>query len=46
MSVLRTHAAAAMLGVSPNTLRSWERRFGYPTPQRPQTREALSLIHI
>jgi len=23
-----------MLGVSPNTLRSWERRFGYPTPQR------------
>ena len=23
-----------MLGVSPNTLRSWERRFGYPTPRR------------
>lgn len=23
-----------MLGVSPNTLRSWERRFGYPAPQR------------
>jgi DNA-binding transcriptional MerR regulator len=23
-----------MLGVSPNTLRSWERRFGYPTPER------------
>jgi len=23
-----------MLGVSPNTLRSWERRFGYPSPQR------------
>src|SRR3954451_1773363 len=36
MSVLRTHAAAAMLGVSPNTLRSWERRFGYPTPRRTQ----------
>ena len=34
MSVLRTHAAAAMLGVSPNTLRSWERRFGYPKPRR------------
>ena len=34
MSVLRTHAAAAMLGVSPNTLRSWERRFGYPMPRR------------
>jgi hypothetical protein len=25
-----------MLGVSPNTLRSWERRFGYPAPQRTQ----------
>src|ERR1700686_1021670 len=23
-----------MLGVSPNTLRSWERRFGYPSPRR------------
>jgi DNA-binding transcriptional MerR regulator len=23
-----------MLGVSPNTLRSWEPRFGYPTPRR------------
>jgi DNA-binding transcriptional MerR regulator len=36
MSVVRTNAAAAMLGVSPNTLRSWERRFGYPCPQRTQ----------
>src|SRR5207302_8864720 len=34
MSVIRTNAAAAMLGVSPNTLRSWERRFGYPHPRR------------
>ncbi len=34
MSSIRTNAAAAMLGVSPNTLRSWERRFGYPAPQR------------
>jgi hypothetical protein len=34
MSVIRTNAAAAMLGVSPNTLRSWERRFGYPQPRR------------
>ncbi len=25
-----------MLGVSPNTLRSWERRFGFPAPQRTQ----------
>jgi MerR family transcriptional regulator, light-induced transcriptional regulator len=36
MGVIRTNAAAAMLGVSPNTLRSWERRFGYPTPRRTQ----------
>jgi MerR family transcriptional regulator, light-induced transcriptional regulator len=34
MSVIRTNAAAAMLGVSPNTLRSWERRFSYPSPRR------------
>ena len=33
MSV-RTNAAAALLGVSPNTLRSWERRFGFPRPRR------------
>ena len=36
MSTVRTNAAAAMLGVSPNTLRSWERRFGYPKPRRTQ----------
>ncbi|HZL49154.1 MAG TPA: MerR family transcriptional regulator [Solirubrobacteraceae bacterium] len=34
MSAIRTNAAAAMLGVSPSTLRSWERRFGYPMPKR------------
>jgi DNA-binding transcriptional MerR regulator len=34
MSVIRTNAAAALLGVSPNTLRSWESRFGYPIPKR------------
>jgi MerR family transcriptional regulator, light-induced transcriptional regulator len=34
MSTIRTNAAAALLGVSPNTLRSWETRFGYPTPRR------------
>jgi hypothetical protein len=33
-AVIRTNAAAAMLGVSSNTLRSWERRFGFPRPQR------------
>jgi DNA-binding transcriptional MerR regulator len=34
MSAIRTNAAAALLGVSPNTLRSWETRFGYPAPTR------------
>lgn len=34
MGVIRTNAAAAMLGVSTNTLRSWERRFAFPTPGR------------
>jgi MerR family transcriptional regulator, light-induced transcriptional regulator len=34
MSAIRTNAAAVMLGVSPNTLRSWERRFGFPAPTR------------
>jgi DNA-binding transcriptional MerR regulator len=34
MHGIRTNAAAAMLGVSPNTLRSWERRYGYPEPHR------------
>jgi DNA-binding transcriptional MerR regulator len=31
---IRTNAAASMLGVSPNTLRSWERRYGFPKPHR------------
>jgi DNA-binding transcriptional MerR regulator len=34
MGTIRTNAAAAMLGVSPNTVRSWERRFGFPEPKR------------
>jgi MerR family transcriptional regulator, light-induced transcriptional regulator len=34
MGAIRTNAAAAMLGVSPSTLRSWERRFGFPEPRR------------
>jgi MerR family transcriptional regulator, light-induced transcriptional regulator len=33
-SGIRTNAAAVMLGVSPNTLRSWERRYGFPRPRR------------
>ena len=34
MSGIRTSAAAEMLGVSPSTLRTWERRLGYPQPRR------------
>jgi DNA-binding transcriptional MerR regulator len=34
MSAIRTNAAATLLGVSANTLRSWERRYGFPQPQR------------
>jgi MerR family transcriptional regulator, light-induced transcriptional regulator len=34
MGAIRTNAAATLLGVSPNTLRSWEQRFGYPMPRR------------
>lgn len=30
-----------MLNVSPNTLRAWERRFGYPMPQRSAGRHRL-----
>jgi DNA-binding transcriptional MerR regulator len=34
MSGIRTNAAAELLGVSTNTLRSWERRFNFPVPRR------------
>ncbi len=34
MRTLKTSEAAAVLNVSPNTLRAWERRFGYPKPMR------------
>src|SRR5436190_8172239 len=34
MSGIRINAAAGMLGVSTSTLRSWERRLGYPLPRR------------
>src|SRR5947199_7940276 len=34
MRYLKTSEAAHVLSVSPNTLRAWERRFGYPKPQR------------
>jgi DNA-binding transcriptional MerR regulator len=34
MRYLKTSEAAALLNVSPNTLRAWERRYGFPKPQR------------
>jgi DNA-binding transcriptional MerR regulator len=34
MRFLKTSEAAHLLNVSPNTLRAWERRFGFPKPQR------------
>jgi hypothetical protein len=34
MRHLKTSEAACLLRVAPNTLRVWERRFGFPTPQR------------
>jgi DNA-binding transcriptional MerR regulator len=38
---LKTSEAAAILNVSPNTLRAWERRFGFPKPQRSQGRHRM-----
>ncbi len=32
--MIRTNAAATMLGVSASTLRSWERRYSFPSPRR------------
>src|ERR1700681_2113263 len=47
MSGIRTNAAAVMLGVSPNTLRSWERRYGFPSPQRsPRGHRQYALAEI
>lgn len=34
MRYLKTTEAANLLNVSPSTLRAWERRFGFPQPQR------------
>lgn len=34
MRTLRTSEAAAFVGVSPHTLRAWERRFAFPHPRR------------
>lgn len=44
---IRTNAAAEVLGVSPNTLRSWERRYGYPQPRRsPGNHRQYELIEL
>jgi MerR family transcriptional regulator, light-induced transcriptional regulator len=44
---IRTNAAAEVLGVSPNTLRSWERRYGYPVPQRtPGNHRNYELVEL
>jgi MerR family transcriptional regulator, light-induced transcriptional regulator len=44
---IRTNAAAEVLGVSPNTLRSWERRYGYPHPQRsPGNHRQYELVEL
>jgi len=41
MRTLKTSEAATLLNVSPNTLRAWERRFGYPKPRRSAGRHRL-----
>lgn len=47
MSGIRTAAAAELLGVSPSTLRTWERRLGYPSPSRtPGNHRQYSLDEI
>jgi MerR family transcriptional regulator, light-induced transcriptional regulator len=44
---IRTNAAAEILGVSPNTLRSWERRFGFPQPGRtPGNHRQYELVEL
>jgi MerR family transcriptional regulator, light-induced transcriptional regulator len=34
MHCLKTTEAAALLNITPSTLRAWEQRFGFPVPQR------------
>jgi DNA-binding transcriptional MerR regulator len=47
MQGIRTNAAAVMLGVSPNTLRSWERRYGFPRPLRsPGGHRLYGLVEV
>jgi len=47
MPGIRTNAAAEVLGVSPNTLRSWERRYGFPVPRRtPGNHRNYELVEL
>jgi MerR family transcriptional regulator, light-induced transcriptional regulator len=47
MPGIRTNAAAEVLGVSPNTLRSWERRYGFPEPKRtPGNHRNYELVEL
>jgi MerR family transcriptional regulator, light-induced transcriptional regulator len=47
MRSLKTREAAALLNVSPNTLRTWERKFGYPRPLRsPGRHRAYSYAEV
>lgn len=47
MAGIRTNAAAEVLGVSPNTLRSWERRYGFPKPKRtPGNHRHYELVEL
>jgi DNA-binding transcriptional MerR regulator len=47
LSGIRTSAAAELLGVSPSTLRTWERRLGYPQPRRtPGNQRQYELTEI
>lgn len=47
MSGIRINAAAEILGVSTSTLRSWERRLGYPEPRRtPGNHRLYELTHL
>ena len=43
MRYLKTSEAASILSVSPNTLRAWERRFGFPKPQRSPGKHRLYM---
>jgi DNA-binding transcriptional MerR regulator len=43
MRFLKTSEAASLLNVSPNTLRAWERRFGFPKPQRSPGKHRLYM---